>query len=101
MEPWNHEMSKSREKRLRYVLSLYTQLIVGWIIPVPLNRLLLIIINHNNHPDTNLPVIRQQGRTMNPAIASLVTTKLRHPLDTRRDAAARHHSVENVIPLGT
>lgn len=70
------------------------------IVPMPLDRILIIIINDNNYPNTNLTIMRHQRRTMNPPIPSLITTKFRHPLDTRRDAPTSHHSVENVVALG-
>lgn len=62
---------------------------------------MLIIINDNNHPDTNLPVIRQQRRTVNPPIPTLITAELRNPLDARRNTATGHHGTENVIALHT
>lgn len=68
---------------------------------MPSNRILLIIINHNHHPHTNLPVVRQQRRTMDPTVPALITTELRNPLDARSDTASGHHSVENMITLST
>lgn len=67
---------------------------------MPLDRILIIVINNNNYPNTNLTIMRHQRCTMNPPIPSLATTKLRHPLDTRGDASTSHHSVENVVALG-
>lgn len=82
------------------VLEIHTALMTSRIIPIPLDRILIIIINNNNYPNTNLAIMRHQRRTMNPPIPSLVTTKPRHPFYARRDAPASHHSVENVVALG-
>lgn len=80
---------------------LYTvQLIVSRVVSMPSHRILIIIINHNHHPYTDLPIIRQQWCTMNPPIPALITAELRDPLDARGDTAPRHHGVENVVALG-
>jgi hypothetical protein len=56
-------------------------------------------INNNNHPNTNLPIIRQQRRTMNPTIVALII-KLGHPLDARRDTPPGNHGVQYIIAFG-
>ena len=56
----------------------------------------IIIINNNNHPHPNQAIIRQQGRTMQPPIATLGVV-FRHPPDPRRHAAADHHGFVEAI----
>lgn len=56
----------------------------------------VIIINHDNHPHTDLAVIRQQRCTVDPAMTTLVV-ELGHPLDTGCDASPGFHGVDNVI----
>lgn len=84
-----------------YSMQLYieTALITRWIIPLPFYRFLLIIINDNDYPYTNLTIMCHQWCAMNPAVPSLATTKLRQPLDTRCDAPASHHGVDNMVTL--
>jgi hypothetical protein len=59
----------------------------------------ILIINTNNHPNTNLPTLHQKRRTMNPTIAALII-KLGHPLDARRDTPPGHFGVQDFIAFG-
>lgn len=77
----------------------YIQLISGWVIAMPPDRLMFIIINNNHHPNTDLPIVRHQRRAVDPPVPALITTELRNPFDTRSDTATGHHSVENVVAL--
>jgi hypothetical protein len=49
-----------------------------------------LVIDHHHHPNTDLTIIGQQGRAMNPTMATPILKAI-HPLDSRRDTSASHH----------
>lgn len=59
-------------------------------IAFPSDKVLLFVINHHYHPNTNLTIIGQQWRAMNPTIATVILKAI-HPLNSRRDTSASHH----------
>jgi hypothetical protein len=67
---------------------------------LPSSGMFILIINNDNHPHTNLTIIRQQRRTMNPAMTALVV-KPGHPLNTGCDAPPGHHGVDDMIAFRT
>lgn len=76
------------------------QILLGRPVTLPSHKMLLLIIHNNNHPHANLPIIRQQRRTMDPAVSSTIAES-RDPLDSSSNTATCHHSMQDTVPLFT
>jgi hypothetical protein len=59
-------------------------------IAFPSDKILFFVMDHHYHPNTNLTIIGQQWRAVNPMVTTLITKAI-HPLDSCSDTSTSHH----------